>query len=135
MDMKLPRKNIDYCLWAISGLVFLSAVRKIRLLLGILNYEQIWAQAFIIVLFVSAAFGSVGLLCLKRWGFFLVYAYIAIATVFFSISLVPFPFGFLNLDVKVATTLLLIINLGVLAFTGFLHAAKSKEHRSSKEAS
>lgn len=135
MEMKLPKGNIDYCLWAIGGVVFLSAVTKIRLLLGILNYEQIWAQALIIVLFVSAVFGSAGLLRLKRWGFFFVYAYIAIATVFFSISVVPFPFGFLNLDVEAATTFVLIINLGVLAFTGFLHAAKSKEHRNSKEAS
>jgi len=133
--MKLPKKNIDYCLWAIGGVVFLSAVTKIRLLLGISNYQQIWAQALIIILFVSAVFGLAGLLRLKRWGFFFVYVYIARATFFFAISVVPCPVGFLNLDVKAATTLLLIINLGVLAFTAFVHAAKSKEHRSLKEAS
>lgn len=133
--MKLPKTNIDYCLWAIGVVVFLSAVTKIRLLLGILNFQQIWAQALIIVLFVSAVFGLSGLLRLKRWGFFFVYVYIVIATFFFSISVVPFPFGFLDLDVKAGTTLLVIINLGVLAFAAFVHASKSKEHRSLKETS
>lgn len=128
--MRLPKKNIDYCIWSIGGLVVLSALTKIRLLLGISKYQQIWPQVLIIVFFASAVFGFGGLLRLKTWGFFFVYAYIGIATFFFSISVVPFPFAFLNLDVTAATRLLLVINLGALAFTGFIHAAKSKGNRS-----
>jgi hypothetical protein len=133
--MKFPKTNIDYCLFAIGGLVFLSALTKIRLLLGILSYQQLWAQALIIVLFVSAGLGLVGLIGQKTWGFLFVYVYISIATFFFSISVVPFLFGLLNLDVKAATTLLPTINLGVLSFTAFLHAAKLRENRRLKEVS
>jgi len=96
--------------------------------LGILRYQQLWAQILIIVLFVSAGLGIVGLFRQKTWGFLFVYVYISIATFFFSISVVPFLFGLLNLDVKATTTLLLTINLGALVITAFLHAAKSKEN-------
>lgn len=75
MVIKLTKKNHDYFTWAIGGVVFLSAVTKIRLLLGILNYRQIWIQTLIIVLFASAFFAFLGLLRLKRWGFFFVYIY------------------------------------------------------------
>ena len=49
------------------------------------------------------------------------------ATFLFSISMIPFLLGLLNMHVKAATILLIIVNLGVLAFTSFLHVAKSKE--------
>jgi len=129
MNIKWPKTNIDYCLWAIGGLVFLSALTKIRLLLGIFNYQQLWAQALITVLFLSAVLSFVGLFQKKKWGFLFVYAYILIATFFFSISVIPFPFRLLNLDVKAATLLLFGINLVVLTFVGWVHAIKSKQGR------
>lgn len=132
MNIKWPKTNIDYCLWAISGLVFLSALTKIKLLLGIFNHQQIWAQVLITVLFASAVLGFVGLFRQKNWGFLFVYAYILIATFFFSISMVPFPFRLLNMDVKAATLLLLGINLVVLFFAGYVHAIKSKQERTKR---
>jgi hypothetical protein len=129
MDIKWPKTSIEYCLWAIGGLVFLSALTKIRLLLGIFNYQQLWAQGLITVLFASAVLGFVGLFRQKKWGFLFVYVYISIATFFFSISVVPFPFRLLNLDVKAATLLLFGINLAVFTFAGCVHAIKSKQER------
>jgi hypothetical protein len=129
----MPKKNIDYCLLVISGLIFFSALTKIDLLLGILSYQQLWTQSLIVVLFASAGLGLIGLFRQKTWGFFFVYVYISIATFFFSFSVVPYLFGLVNLDVKMATSLLLIINLGVLAFTAFLHVVKSKENRRLKK--
>ena len=129
MNIKWPKTNIDYCLWAIGGLVFLSALTKIKFLLWIFNCQQIWAQVLIAVFFASAVLGFVGLFRQKNWGFLFVYAYILIATFFFSISVVPFPFRLLNMDVKAATLLLLGINLVVLFFSGCVHAIKSKQER------
>jgi hypothetical protein len=93
----------------------------------------LWTQSRIVVLFASAGLGLIGLFRQKTWGFFFVYVYISIATFFFSFSVVPYLFGLVNLDVKMATSLLLIINLGVLAFTAFLHVVKSKENRRLKK--
>jgi hypothetical protein len=87
------------------------------------------------VFFLSAVLSFAGLISLKRWGFIFVYVYIAIATFFFATSVLPFPLSLLNLDVKGATKLLLTINLGVLLFTGLIHAAKAKEHKSLDKAS
>jgi hypothetical protein len=106
----MPKKNIDYCLLVISGLIFFSALTKIDLLLRILSYQQLWTQSLIVVLFTSAGLGLIGLFRQKTWGFFFVYVYISIATFFFSFSVVPYLFGLVNLDVKMATSLLLIVN-------------------------
>lgn len=116
-------------------MVVLSALTKIRLLLGILNYQQLWEQAVISTFFLSAVFGFIGLLYSKYWGFLCVYIYIVIATFLLSISVVPFYLGILDLDVKTATALLLIINFGMFVFTVFLHVSKSKDPRSFKKAS
>lgn len=132
MDIKWPKTNIDYCLWVIGGLVFLSALTKIKLLLGIFKYQQIWTQVLITVFFASAALGMVGLFRQKNWGFLFVYGYILIATFFFSISMVPFPFHLLNPDMKAITFLLLGINLVVLSFAVCVHAIKSKRERNDK---
>ena len=132
MNIKWPKTNIDYCLWAIGGLVFLSALTKIKLLSWIFNCQQIWGRVLITVFFASAVLGFVGLFRQKNWGFYFVYTYILIATFFFSISVAPFPFCLLNMDVKTATLLLLGINLIVLFFSGCVHAIKSKQERTKK---
>ena len=133
--MYFPLKKIDYCVWVIAGLVFLSALTKIKLLWGILNQQELWAQVLTIGLFVSAVLGFVGLVYLKKWGFYFVYIYLVIATFFFSISVLPFFLSIFDLDVKTATWQLLTINFGTLAFTVFLHVAKSKDRSTFKEAS
>jgi hypothetical protein len=132
--MEFPQKKLDYFVWAIACLVVLSALSKIRLLFWVLNHQQIWSQILIIVFFLSAAFGAGGLLWLKKWAFFFIYIYIMIATFFLSISIIPFIPRILGLDVSVSTILLLIINIGILSFTAFLHLAKSKEYKLLKEA-
>ena len=128
MNIKWLKTNINYCLWAIGGLVFLSALTKIKILLGISNYQQIWELLLIIVLFASAVLGFVGLFQQKNWGFFFVYTYILIAT-FFSISVIPFPFRLLNMNVKTSTSLLIGINMALFFFSGYVHAVKSKQER------
>jgi len=135
MDMTLPKTKIDYCIWTIGGLLFLSALTKIKLLLGILNFQQLWKQALTIILFGSVVSGLIGICFRKTWGFFFLYIYILIATFFFSISVIPFLFDFLNLSDKASTTFLMAINLSMLGFTIFLHAAMWKENTMSREAS
>ena len=129
MNVKWPKTKIDYCLWAIGGLVFLSALTKSRLLLGIFRYQQLWAQALIAVFFASAVFSFVGLFQQKKWGFLFVYAYVALGTFFFSISMIPFLFSFLNVEVKTATLVLFGTNLAVLACVAWVHAGKWKQEK------
>ena len=102
--MYFPLKKIDYCVWVIAGLVFLSALRKIKLLWGILNQQELWAQVLTIGLFVSAVLGFAGLVYLKKWGFYFVYIYLVIAT-FFSQYLYFLFLSIFDLDVKTATWL------------------------------
>jgi hypothetical protein len=129
MNIKWLKTNINYCLWAISGLVFLSALTKIKILLGIFNCQQMWMRLLIIVFFASAVLGFVELFRQKNWGFLFVYAYILTATFFFSISMLPFPFRLLNMGVKATTLLLSGINLVVFLFAGYVHAVKLKQER------
>jgi hypothetical protein len=132
MNIKWPKTDIDYCLWAIGWLVFLSALTKIKLLSWIFNCQQTWGRVLITVFFASAVLGFVGLFRQKNWGFLFVYAYILVATFFFSISVVPFPFRLLNMNVKTATLLSIGINLVVLFFSGCVHAIKSKQERTKR---
>jgi hypothetical protein len=126
LSMELPQSKTDYCVWIIAVLIIVSALTKIRLLLRLPNYQQLWEQILIIVFFVSALVSFGGLLFQKKWGFFFVYIYLIIATFFLSISVVPFLLEGLDLDFEPATSLLLIINLAVLASTAVIHAYKGK---------
>jgi len=78
MDITVPKTKIDYCIWIIGGLLFLSALTKIKLLLGIVNFQQLWAQALIIILFGSVVSGFIGICFRKMWGFFFLYIYITV---------------------------------------------------------
>ena len=127
--MKVPEKKIDWALWAIGLCIALSALTKIRLLLGIPDYRHLWEQALVVSLFASAVFGSAGLFYRKTWGFFFVYAYVWVGTFFFSISAIPFPFSLLKMNAKSSTLLLLGINLVFVIFAGCVHAIKSKSDR------
>ena len=124
--MELPQSKTDYCVLIIAVLIIVSALTKIRLLLGLPNYQQLCEKILIIVFFVSALVSFVGLIFQKKWGFFFVYIYLIIATFFLSISVVPFLLEGLDLDFEAATSLLLIINLTVLASAAVIHAYKGK---------
>ena len=130
--MNLSKRAVDSCLWCIAGLVLGSSLTKIQLLSGLFTLPHFWEQAVTIVFFGSAVIGALGLLQSKLWGFVAVYVYILIATFLLSISVVPFLFGFVSLNVRTFTWLLLTTNLFVLAFTAFLHATKLKEKRKLK---
>ena len=135
MESNLSKTAIDYCLWGISGLVSLSALTKIRLLLGLFNFQQSWEQALVVVFFTSAVLGGVGLFRRQAWGFISVYVYILVATFFLSISVIPFILDLFSLGAKATTFLLLTINLTVLVFTIFLHVVKLAANRKMKSVS
>ena len=116
-------------------MVLISALTKIRLLLGLFNFQQFWEQALIVVFFTSAVLGAVGLYRHQAWGFILVYVYIFVATFFLSISVIPFLLDLFSLGVKAATFALFIINFTVLVFTVFLHVVKSAANRKMKSIS
>ena len=130
--MNLSKRAVDTCLWCIAGLVLGSSLTKTQLLSGLFTLPHFWEQVVTIIFFGSAVIGALGLLQSKLWGFVAVYVYILISTFLLSISVVPFLFGFVSLNIKTFTWLLLITNLGVLAFTAFLHATKLKEKRKLK---
>ena len=135
METKLSKTSIDYCFWGISGLVLISALTKIRLLLGLFNFQQFWEQALIVVFFTSAVLGALGLSRHQAWGFISVYVYICVATFFLSISVIPFLLDLSSLGLKATTFALFIINFTVLVFTVFLHVVKAAANRKMKSKS
>ncbi len=115
---------IDYSCWIIGLLIVVSAITKIQLLLDLFNFDYFLEKAIAIIYFLSAIIAAVGLYRLSTIGFIFAYVHIIVATVFLSISIVPFLFNFLMLDHQQATTLLLIINISILFTTAFLHGLK-----------
>ena len=117
---------IDYSCWIIGGLIVLSAITKIQLLFDLFNFDSFLEKAIVIIHFLSAIIAAVGLYRLSTIGFIFAYVHIIVATIFLSISIVPFLFNLLTLDHQGATTLLLIINISILLSTAFLHGLKRR---------
>ena len=132
MSSQLSGKAISYCLRITSLLILFSAFTKIRLLSGLSSIQSLWAQFLVVLFFLSAVAGLIGIILQKMWGFLLLYFHIIIATFFFSASVIPLLFQYLNLDNKSATMLLPVINLVVLLLVAFLQVAASKVDRREK---
>ena len=125
MGTILSKRIVDYSLWVIGGLILISTLTKVRLLIGLFSFQFFWEQAVIIIYFASAIMGTLGLLRFNKWGFIAVYIHILVATIFLSISVIPFLFSLLKLNIGKATTQLLIINFTLLMLTALCHGIKA----------
>jgi hypothetical protein len=132
MDTKQSKSIMDLSIGGIGILIFISALTKVRLLFGLFNFQYFWEQAIVIIYFASAIIALIGLLRLRIWGFISAYTHILVATIFLSISVLPFIFNFLRLDYWTATTILLISNINMLFLVAVLHSIKRTLNRKSQ---
>jgi hypothetical protein len=120
---------IDFSLSILVTLLLLSALTKIRLFLDLFQFQYFREQIIAIIYFASAIFAFIDLIRVRLWGFIAAYCHIIVATIFLSISILPFLFRLYQLEYKTATTMLIISNLVVLFLIAFLHGIRRALNR------
>ena len=115
---------VDISCKIIGGLIVLSALTKLRLLFGLFLFNYFLDKVIVIIYFISAIIASIGLYRLRLVGFIFAYVNIVVATIFLSISVIPFLFKLISFGNLRATEMLVIVNLSMLVMTAFLHCIK-----------
>ena len=110
----------------IGGLIVLSALTKLQLLFNLFHFNYFLDKVIVIIYFSSAIIASIGLYSLRLVGFIFAYVHIVVATIFLSISVIPFLFKLMSLGNLRATLILVIVNLSMLVMTAFLHCIKMR---------
>ena len=108
----------------IGGLIVFSALTKLQLLFDLFHFNYFLDKLIVIIYFSSAIIASVGLYRLRLVGFIFAYVHIIVATIFLSISVIPFLFKLMSFGNLRATSMLVIVNLSMLVLTAFLHCIK-----------
>ena len=116
--------TLDNSCKTIGGLIFLSAITKLQLLSDLFHFNYFLVKLIVIIYFSSAIIASVGLYRLRLVGFIFAYVHIIVATIFLSISVIPFLFKLMSFGNQLATLMLVIVNLSMLVLTAFLHCIK-----------
>ena len=115
---------VDISCKIIGGLIVLSALTKLRLLFGLFLFNYFLDKVIVIIYFLSAIIASIGLYRLRLVGFIFAYVHIIVATIFLSISVIPFLFKLMSFGNLRANLMLVIVNLSMLVITAFLHYIK-----------
>ena len=116
--------TLDNSCRIIGGLIVLSALTKLQLLFNLLHFNYFLDKVIVIIYFSSAIIASIGLYRLRLVGFIFAYVNIVVATIFLSISVIPFLFKLISFGNLRATEMLVIVNLLMLVMTAFLHCIK-----------
>ena len=124
MGTEIPTGTLDNSCRIIGVLIVLSALTKLQLLFDLLHFNYFLDKVIVIGYFSSAIIASFGLYRLHQFGFIFAYVNIIVATIFLSISVVPFLFRLISIDNRQATVLLVVVNLSMLVMTAFLHCIK-----------
>ena len=121
---KISTGTLDNSCKIIGGLFFLSALTKLQLLFDLFHFNYFLDKVIVIIYFSSAIIASFGLWRLRLVGFIFAYVHIIVATIFLSISVIPFLFKLMSFGNLRATVILVFINLSMLVMTAFLHCVK-----------
>ena len=116
--------TLDNSCKIIGGLIVLSALTKLQLLFSLFHFNYFLDKLIVIIYFSSAIIASVGLYRLRLVGFIFAYVHITVATIFLSISVIPFLFKLMSFGNQRTTLMLVIVNLSMLVMTAFLHCIK-----------
>jgi len=106
--------------------MLIAALMRYRMFLNLLNTHPFRQQATIVIYFISAIIGFIGLLRFRIWGFIATYINILAATVFLSISVLPFWLRYIWLG-QWTSEIVVIVNLLILIFIAFLHGRKGSQ--------
>lgn len=123
---KTSSRFMNFSLWVICALMLISALIRYRMFLNLLNTHPFRQQAIIVIYFISAIIGFIGLLRFRIWGFIATYINILAATVFLSISVLPFWLRYIWLG-QWTSEIVVIVNLLILIFIAFLHGRKGSQ--------
>ena len=121
---KISTRTLDNSCKIIGGLIFLSALTKLQLLFDLFHFNYFLDKVIVIIYFSSAIIASFGLWRLRLVGFIFAYVHIIVATIFLSISVIPFLFKLMSFGNLRATVMLVFVNLSILVMTAFLHCIK-----------
>ena len=121
---EISTRTLDNSCRIIGVLIVLSALTKLQLLFGLLHFNYFLDKVIVIIYFSSAIIASIGLYRLRLVGFIFAYVNIVVATIFLSISVIPFLFKLISFGNLRATEMLVIVNLSMLVMTAFLHFIK-----------
>jgi len=121
---KISTGTLDNSCKIIGGLIVLSALTKLQLLFDLFYFNYFLNKVIVIIYFSSAIIASFGLWRLRLVGFIFAYVHIIVATIFLSISVIPFLFKLMSFGNLRATVMLVIVNLSMLVMTAFLHCIK-----------
>ena len=116
--------TLDNSCRIIGVLIVLSALTKLQLLFGLLHYNYFLDKVIVISYFSSAIIAFFGLYRLHQVGFIFAYVNIVFATIFLSISVIPYLFKLMSFGNLRTTLMLVIVNLSMLVLTAFLHCMK-----------
>jgi uncharacterized membrane protein (DUF2068 family) len=123
---KISTGTLDNSCKIIGGLIVLSALTKLQLLFDLFHFNYFLNKVIVIIYFSSAIIASFGLWRLRLVGFIFAYVHIIFATIFLSISVIPFLFKLMSFGNLRATVMLVIVNLSMLVMTAFLHCIKMR---------
>ena len=123
---KISTGTLDNSCKIIGGLIILSALTKLQLLFDLFHFNYFLNKVIVIIYFSSAIIASFGLWRLRLVGFIFAYVHIIFATIFLSISVIPFLFKLISFSNLRATEMLVIVNLSMLVMTAFLHCIKMR---------
>ena len=115
---------VDISCKIIGGLIVLSALTKLQLLFDLFHFNYFLNKVIVIIYFSSAIIASFGLWRLRLVGFIFAYVHIIFATIFLSISVIPYLFKLMSFGNLRTTLMLVIVNLSMLVMTAFLHCIK-----------
>lgn len=119
--------TLDNCCKIIAGLIILSALTKLQLIFDLFHFNYFLDKVIVIIYFSSAIIASISLYRLRLVGFIFAYVNIIVATIFLSISVIPFLFKLISFGNLRATVMLVIVNLSMLVVTAFLHCIKIRQ--------
>jgi hypothetical protein len=123
---KTSKQYVDYILWVIGALMLIAALRGYKVFFNLLHIHPFKNQAIIVVYFLSAIAGFIGLLRFRIWGFIAAYINVLTATIFLSISVIPYLLRLLRLGHSFTSIATVVINLLVLILIAFLHGRKAR---------
>ena len=124
---KISTGTLDNSCKIIGGLIVLSALTKLQLIFDLFHFNYFLDKVIVIIYFSSAIIASISLYRLRLVGFIFAYVNIIVATIFLSISVIPFLFKLISFGNLRATVMLVIVNLSMLVVTAFLHCIKIRQ--------
>ena len=109
-----PTRPLDTSCKIIGGLIVFSTLTKLQLLFDLFHFNYFLDKLIVIIYFSSAIVASIGLYRLRLVGFIFAYIHIIFATIFLSISVIPFLFKLISFGNPRDALILVVVNLSML---------------------